>query len=156
MVVPESELERAAEPLQQASSHSSVRGRFRVFISHADAQKNFALWVRSHVRTCGYQAFVDERDLQCGLARQPSLQSQWGSRKKLCSLACLVVSRPRHGFSGSTPCKDGNDAPKEMESALRGAAVVLVVVTKDFLRSKFCLDELHWACDEMQRRSQQA
>ena len=42
-----------------------------------------------------------------------------------------------------------------MESALRGANVVLVVVTTDFLRSKFCLEELHWACDEMQRRSSQ-
>ena len=43
-----------------------------------------------------------------------------------------------------------------MESALRGASVVLVVVTTDFLRSKFCLEELYWACNEMQRRSSQA
>ncbi len=38
---------------------------------------------------------------------------------------------------------------------MRGASVVLVVVTTDFLRSKFCLEELHWACDEMQRRGNQ-
>jgi hypothetical protein len=43
-----------------------------------------------------------------------------------------------------------------MELALRGASVVLVVVTTNFVRSKFCLQELHWALDETQRRSQQA
>jgi hypothetical protein len=43
-----------------------------------------------------------------------------------------------------------------MESALRAASVVLVIVTTDFLRSKHCLEELHWACDQMQRQSQQA
>ena len=53
-------------------------------------------------------------------------------------------------------CRYGDPAPAEMESALRGASVVLVVVTTDFLRSKFCLEELYWACDEMQRRSSQA
>jgi hypothetical protein len=47
---------------------SSVRARFNVFISHAGAQKNVALWIRSHVRICGYRAFVDEPDLQCGPA----------------------------------------------------------------------------------------
>jgi hypothetical protein len=50
--------------------------------------------------------------------------------------------------------RHGNDAPKEMDSALRGASVVLVVVTTDFLCSKYCLGELLWACDETQRRSQ--
>ena len=43
-----------------------------------------------------------------------------------------------------------------MEAALRGASVVLVVVTTDFLCSRFCLEELQWACDEMQPSSQQA
>ena len=52
-------------------------------------------------------------------------------------------------------CRPGDNAPGEMEIALRGASIVLVVVTRDFMRSKHCLDELHWACDEMQRRSQQ-
>ena len=53
-------------------------------------------------------------------------------------------------------CRQGDYAPKTLESALRGASVVLVVVTTDFIRSKNCLEELHWACDEMQRRSWQA
>ena len=48
-----------------AAVQSSARGRYNVFISHARAQKHFALWVRSHVRICGYRAFVDERDLGC-------------------------------------------------------------------------------------------
>ena len=52
-------------PAHGATEHSSVRrGRFNVFVSHAGAQKEFALWVRSHVRICGYRAFVDERDLR--------------------------------------------------------------------------------------------
>ena len=40
-------------------------GQYDVFISHAGAQKDFAFWVRSHLRICGYMAFVDERDLRC-------------------------------------------------------------------------------------------
>jgi hypothetical protein len=54
------------EPSQPAAVQSSVRARYTVFISHAGAQKNFALWVRNHIRVGGYQAFVDERDLRCG------------------------------------------------------------------------------------------
>ena len=46
-----------------------MRGKYNVFISHAGAQKDFALWVRSHIRICGYRAFVDERALRCGPAR---------------------------------------------------------------------------------------
>ena len=57
------------EPPQPTATHSSVRGQYNVFISHARAQKDFALWVRSHVRICGYRAFVDERDLRCESAR---------------------------------------------------------------------------------------
>ena len=43
-----------------------------------------------------------------------------------------------------------------MEHALRGASAVLVIMTRDFLRSKYCLEELQWACDEMQRGRQPA
>ena len=43
-----------------------------------------------------------------------------------------------------------------LESALRAASVVLIVITTDFLRSKYCLEELHWTCDEMQRRNSRA
>ena len=57
------------EPSQPAAAHSSVRGQYHVFISHAGPQKDFALWVRSHVRICGYRAFVDERDLRYVFAR---------------------------------------------------------------------------------------
>jgi hypothetical protein len=62
-----SETSQPAAEQQQGS----VRARFNVFISHAGPQKNFALWIRSHVRICGYRAFVDERDLQCDPPRQP-------------------------------------------------------------------------------------
>ena len=50
----------------------------------------------------------------------------------------------------------GDDAPAEMESALRCASAVLVIVTTNFLRSKFCLEELRWACDELQQWRQHA
>ncbi len=39
---------------------------------------------------------------------------------------------------------------------MRGASVVLIVVTTDFLRSRYCLEELRWACDEVQQTGQQA
>jgi hypothetical protein len=45
---------------------SSARGQYDVFISHAGQQKDIALWIRSHVRICGYRVFVDERDLRYG------------------------------------------------------------------------------------------
>ena len=60
-----------SEPSQPAAKQASVRGRYEVFISHAGAQKNFALGMRVQIRSCGYRAFVDERDLQCGLAPAP-------------------------------------------------------------------------------------
>ena len=43
-----------------------------------------------------------------------------------------------------------------MEQALRGASAVLVIMTRDFLRSSYCLEELQWACDETQRNRQSA
>ena len=55
-----------------------------------------------------------------------------------------------------TSCRYSDHAPHGIEAALRGASVVLVVVTTDFIRSKYCLDELHWAYDEMRRRRSQA
>jgi hypothetical protein len=58
------------EPPQSNTVDSTVYGQFSVFISHAGAQKHFALWVRSHVRICGYRAFVDERDLKQASARR--------------------------------------------------------------------------------------
>ena len=75
---PKVEVEQACpEPMPPAAAQTSARARFTVFISHAGAQKNFALWVRSHVRVGGYQAFVDECDLQCALhSTIPHLRSR--------------------------------------------------------------------------------
>ncbi len=84
------------EPSQPAAVQSSVRGQYNVFISHAGPQKNFALWIRSHVRICGYRAFVDERDLRCGSCTSlPGCSLAVG--RCVCadvSLACVVVSTP--------------------------------------------------------------
>ena len=52
-----------------AAEQGSVRRKYDVFISHAGAQKDFALWIRNHVRICGYEAFVDERSLRYGCCR---------------------------------------------------------------------------------------
>ena len=60
-----------------------------------------------------------------------------------------------HHHARCMVCRYGDHAPAEMEAALRGANVVLVIITTDFLRSQYCLEELHWACEEMQRRSSQ-
>ena len=56
-----------------------------------------------------------------------------------------------------TSCRYSDSAPADLrlESALRGAKVVLVIVTANLLRSKHCLQQLHWACDEQQRRRKQ-
>ncbi len=138
-----------------AAVQSSVRGRYNVFISHAGEQKDVALWVRSHVRICGYWAFVDERYLRCAasvLFWCPRTSS-W-KRCVLVSVASLIRSWQAHAFC--VHCRYGDVAPAEMASALRGASVVLFVVTKNVLCSKYCREELHWACEEMQRRSRQA
>ena len=58
--------QRFGLPSQLVAVQSSVLGRYDVFISHAGRQKDFALWVRSHVRICGYRAFVDSAT--CGAA----------------------------------------------------------------------------------------
>jgi hypothetical protein len=50
--------------LEPDSPQHNGRQQYDVFISHAGQQKDFALWIRSNVRCCGYQAFVDERDLR--------------------------------------------------------------------------------------------
>lgn len=51
-------------------------------------------------------------------------------------------------------CRYGDHAPAEMESALRTASVVLVIVTRDFIRSRYCLEELNWAFEGQQRQAQ--
>ncbi len=65
-------------PSPPADVQGSGRGQYNVFISHAGPQKNFALWIRSHVRICGYRAFVDERDLRYALPNPACLQCSSG------------------------------------------------------------------------------
>ncbi len=61
----------------------------------------------------------------------------------------------RRAFLDEPDLQYGNDAPAVMETALRTASVVVAVITKDFLRSKCCLRELVWACDEHRRPQQE-
>ena len=44
----------------------------------------------------------------------------------------------------------GDAADAEMESALRGCSIVVAVLTADFLRSSYCMQELHWALHSAQ------
>ena len=143
---------------------SSIHGRYDVFISHAGAQKDFALWVRSHVRICGYRAFVDERDLQCVRACSsfmyhiPAFVRDLFAVRYHAGFVKNVEDDPcaRRTHAGMCcPSRYGDHAPREMETALRNASVVLVVVSVNFLRSKFCLEELQWACGELEERSLQ-
>jgi TIR domain len=56
----------------------------------------------------------------------------------------------RHGVSAfldETSLRLGAAADVEMEAALRTCSIVVVVLTPDFLRSSYCMDELHWALD---------
>ena len=80
----------------------------------------------------------------------------WLPATVCCQARRLLWRSRQRSNETECPCRFGDHAPPAMESALRGASIVLVVVTKQFLRSKYCLQELHWACEEMQRQSQQA
>lgn len=54
----------------------------------------------------------------------------------------------RHGVSAfldETSLRLGDVADAEMEAALRTCSIVVVVLTPDYLRSAYCLEELHWA-----------
>ncbi len=48
-----------------ATSKDSVYRPYDVFISHAEAQRDLALWLRDHLRVYGYRAFVG--NWRCGL-----------------------------------------------------------------------------------------
>ena len=69
----------------------------------------------------------------------------------VCTLSLLVLRRAKCVHMHLS-CRYGDHAPAGMEAALRGANVVIVIVTADFLRGRYCLEELQWACDEAQRR----
>ena len=58
------------QPAAAASSQSSVPEHNDIFISHAEKQKDFALWLRDHTRIHGYRAFVGKQ--RCGFCCRPS------------------------------------------------------------------------------------
>jgi TIR domain len=54
----------------------------------------------------------------------------------------------RHGISAfldEVSLRLGDAAGPEMEAALRGCSIVVIVLTSDFVRSAYCMKELHWA-----------
>jgi TIR domain len=54
----------------------------------------------------------------------------------------------RHGISAFLDERSLNlcdAAGPEMEAALRSCSIVVVVLTLDFVRSTYCMEELHWA-----------
>jgi TIR domain len=48
-------------------------------------------------------------------------------------------------FLDETSLHLGDAADEEMEAAVRSCSVVVVVLTPDYLRSSYCMKELHWA-----------
>ena len=59
----------------------------------------------------------------------------------------------RHGISAfldETSLRYGDAAGAEMEATLRSCSIVAVVLTTDFVRSTYCLQELHWALQSSQ------
>ena len=48
-------------------------------------------------------------------------------------------------FLDETSLRPGDAADVEMEAALRSCSIVVFVLTHDFLRSSYCMEELHWA-----------
>lgn len=54
----------------------------------------------------------------------------------------------RHGidaFLAETSLRPGDAADVEREAALRSCSIVVAVLTPDYLRSAYCMLELHWA-----------
>ena len=59
-------------------------------------------------------------------------------------------------FLDETSLRYGDAADVEMEATLRSCSIVVVVLTPDYLRSSYCLQELHWALHPCQPQQQQA
>lgn len=62
--------------------------------------------------------------------------------------AWLQRELQHHGITApldETSLQLGEAADVEMEAALRSCSIVVVVLTPDFLRSSYCMAELHWA-----------
>jgi TIR domain len=49
----------------------------------------------------------------------------------------------------------GDAADAEMEAALRSCSIVVIVLTPDFVRSDYCMGELHWALHPNQQHPAQ-
>lgn len=59
----------------------------------------------------------------------------------------------RHGvdaFLDETSLRLGDAADVEMEAALRSCGIVVVVLTPDYLKSSYCMEELRWALNPLQ------
>jgi TIR domain len=64
----------------------------------------------------------------------------------------------RHGISAfldEANLRLGDAADAEMEAALRSCSIVMVVLTLDFVRSSYCMEELHWALHPTQQHPAQ-
>jgi TIR domain len=69
-------------------------------------------------------------------------------RQKAGFAAWLQRELNRHGVSAfldERSLRLGDEADVVMESALRSCSIVVAVLTADFVRSKYCMQELHWA-----------
>ena len=153
---------------QPDSPRYGGRRRYDVFIINASQQNDFAAWIRNHVRSCGYHSYINEHNLRC--ERSYTVLSTHCKPTDVMSwlmfwshLRCL--RRPQR-MSWSSPlqrlthvccmsCRHGDDDPVKREAALRTSSVVLVVVTRDLIRTSSCMEELSWAYDEQSRQAQQ-
>ena len=61
----------------------------------------------------------------------------------------------RRAFLDETDLQLCDDAPGVIHAALRTAIVVVAVITEPFVRSRSCLDELAWACQQRKRQLDQ-
>jgi TIR domain len=69
-------------------------------------------------------------------------------QQKSCFAAWLQREMQRHGvaaFLDETSLQLGEPADVEMEAALCSCSIVVAVLTPDYLRSSYCMAELHWA-----------
>jgi TIR domain len=91
--------------------------------------------------------------LHCRAQEDPSGRSfdvfiSHAGQQKSSFAAWLQRELQRHGvtaFLDETSLQLGEAADVEMEAALRSCSIVVAVLTPDFLRSPYCMAELHWA-----------
>jgi len=76
-------------------------------------------------------------------------------QQKDCFAVHLQRELQRHGISAFLDERDikrGQHSASRMKAACIGAKLVIFVVTHDFLRSSYCLDELRWVLGEREQR----